>query len=68
MGGTWPPAPALCHKECGPRCFFQSEEECLWSPEDDGNAASLVPQIVLGGLEALKPPAPWVSLKLSHHV
>ena len=54
--GTWPLAPALCHKECGPRFFFQSDKEYLWSPEDDGNAASLVPQIVLEGLEALKPP------------
>ena len=54
--GTWPPASALCHKECGPRFFIQSDEEYLWSPEDDGNAASLVPQIVLEGLEALKPP------------
>lgn len=33
--------------------FFLVNEDCIWSPEDDADTASLIPQIVFRGREAL---------------
>ena len=52
--------PGPQHLPCVTRSVVPDSSSSLMrnisSPEDDGNAASLVPQIVLEGLEALKPP------------